>query len=120
MFIRLTSTDLATIATALLLLLLLYWWPAVSLAAGEEKGLEALPDWAQIMNTNKDRLAQVESDEGAKDLFVGAIGRAAALHDVAATLAVQGMRSSGRTAGSRKMRPGCAAAASAIVVSSRP
>ena len=91
MFMRLTLPPLGSLSAGLLLLFVTHWQPAVSWAAGDEVGSEPLPDWSQVMDVHNDGLAPVESDQGAKEVFVGAIGRAAALHDVAATLAVQGM-----------------------------
>ena len=86
MFISLTSTGRSAISAALVLVLL---GTAVdSFGAGAS---ESLPDWAQIRSGNREQLGRVESDQGARDIFVGAVGRAAALHDVAGTLAVQGM-----------------------------
>jgi hypothetical protein len=52
-----------------------------------------LPDWAKIIDAHQARLVHVESDQVARDVFVGAVGRAVGLHDVAGTLAVQGMPS---------------------------
>ena len=51
----------------------------------------SLPDWAKIADAHQERLSRVDSDQGAREVFVGAVGRAAALPDVAGTLAVQGM-----------------------------
>jgi hypothetical protein len=91
MVIRLTSTTGCAIGTALLLMLVVHLWPGASCAAAQEAESTSLPNWTQIIDVHRDRLAQVESDAGARDVFVSAVGRAAALHDVAGTLAVQGM-----------------------------
>ena len=91
MVIRLTSTTVFAIGTALLLMLVVALAPGASCAAAEDAAPPALPNWAHIIDAHRDRLAHVESDAGARDLFVSAVGRAAALHDVAGTLAVQGM-----------------------------
>ena len=90
MFIRLTITGRSAVGAVLALTCVLLGVPAAFVAAGEP-GSESLPDWAQITDANQERLAAVESDQAAKEIFLGAIGRAAALHDVAGTLAVQGM-----------------------------
>jgi hypothetical protein len=91
MVIRLTSTTGCAIGTALLLMLVVHLSPGASCAAAQEAESTSLPNWTQIIDVHRDRLAQVESDAGARDVFVSAVGRAAALHDVAGTLAVQGM-----------------------------
>ena len=90
--IHLTSTSRYSISAAILVFFL-YGPPGTSLAASDEPGPAALPDWGQVINANQERLAGVESDQRAKEAFVGAIGRAAGLHDVAGTLAVQGLSS---------------------------
>jgi hypothetical protein len=90
MFIRLTSNCLVPISTALVCMLVFNWQPAVLLAAAEEAS-DGLPNWVHIMDAHQERLAHVESDQAAKEVFVGGVGRASALHDVAGTLAVQGM-----------------------------
>jgi hypothetical protein len=91
MVTRLTSTGRYAVSVVLGLALVLSGGPVASFAAGDEPALESLPDWTKIREAHEERLARVESDQAAKDLFVGAVGRAAALHDVAGTLAVQGM-----------------------------
>jgi hypothetical protein len=91
MFTRLTSAGRHAVTVALVLALMLFGGPRASFAAGEEPASESLPDWTAIRDAQEERLARVESDQAARDLFVGAVGRAAALHDVAGTLAVQGM-----------------------------
>lgn len=93
MFIRLTSTGRSPISAALLIVAFIHGLPAVSLVYADETGALSLPDWAKIMETHQERLARVDSDQGAREVFVGAIGRSADLHDVAGTLAVQGMSS---------------------------
>ena len=90
MFIRLTLTRLGAV---LVLLLVVHSRLEMSLASADEEKSESLPDWAQIVDAHHDQLARVESDQAAKDLFVSAVGRAAALNDVAGTLAVQGLSS---------------------------
>jgi len=84
------ATSLRTLSAVLVLAVSLHW-ASLSPAATEDGGFEALPDWPHIMDVNQERLRQVESDQAAKELFVTAIGRAAALNDVAGTLAVQGL-----------------------------
>lgn len=65
----------------------------VSSSAGAAEGLAsaALPDWPQFLVTYQDRLATVDSDQAATELFVGQIGPAAALTDVAATISAKGI-----------------------------
>ncbi|HKY71927.1 MAG TPA: hypothetical protein VJL88_08395 [Nitrospira sp.] len=91
MVIRLTSTTVSAIGTALLLMLVVHLSPDALSAAAEEAESTSLPNWGQVIDAHQDWLARVESDAGARDVFVNAVGRAAALHDVAGTLAVQGM-----------------------------
>jgi hypothetical protein len=91
MFTRLTSAGRHAVTVALVLALMLSGGPLASFAAGDDPASESLPDWTAIRDAQEERLARVESDQAARDLFVGAVGRAAALHDVAGTLAVQGM-----------------------------
>jgi len=92
MFSHLTSNRLCSWGAMVLLCTALHW-PALSLAAAEDGTSDPVPDWQQIMDANQDRLAHVDTDQAARDVFVTAIGRAAALHDVAGTLAVQGLPS---------------------------
>jgi hypothetical protein len=92
MVIRLTFDGRSAITVILTLMLVLHGL-AGSFAADNRQGEEFFPDWGQITAANQERLSHVESDQAAKQVFVGAIGRAAGLHDVAATLAVQGMSS---------------------------
>jgi hypothetical protein len=93
MFIRLTSTGRSPLSAALLIAAFIHGLPAVSLVAADEAGSVSLPDWGNIVETHQERLVRVDSDQGAREVFVGAVGRAADLHDVAGTLAVQGMSS---------------------------
>jgi len=92
MFIRLTFNGRSAIAPVLGLMLLLQGL-ASSFAADNQSAAEFFPDWGQIIAANQERLAHVESDQAANDVFISSIGRAAGLHDVVATLAVQGMSS---------------------------
>lgn len=89
MFSRVTSTSLRAIGAVLLMLGLLH--SAMVTQAAADEGTESLPDWRKIIAANDERLAHVESDQAAKDLFVSTVGRAAGLHDVVGTLAVQGL-----------------------------
>jgi hypothetical protein len=91
MFRRSTSSTRSAIKTALLIAAFVS--SQGSLASADEPAPAALPDWATIMETHQERLVRVDSDQGAREVFVGAVGRAADLHDVAGTLAVQGMSS---------------------------
>ena len=91
MSMRPTLTSLGALPIGLLLLFVAPWQLGVVCAAGEEMGSDALPDWTQLMDAQKDRLTTVESDQVAKEVFIAAIGRSAALQDVAGTIAVQGM-----------------------------
>ena len=92
MFSHLTSIRLRSWGAVVLLLSALQW-PALLPAAAEDGTSDPVPDWQQIMEANQDRLAQVDTDQAAKDVFVTGVGRAASLHDVAGTLAVQGLPS---------------------------
>jgi hypothetical protein len=80
-------------AIAALLAMLVLQSGAGSFAAGDHPEADSFPNWAQIIAANQETLAHVESDQNAREVFVGAVGRAAGLHDVAATLAIQGMPS---------------------------
>jgi hypothetical protein len=93
MFSRLTSSRRSAVATAIGLALLFYATPVVSFAEETEPASASLPDWIRIIEVHHERLANVDSDEEARRVFVEAIGRAAGLHDVAGTLAVQGISS---------------------------
>ena len=90
MFIALTLTSLRGFGAGLVLVGLLHS-ATVSVAAAGNGASDSLPDWRQIVAINQERLAHVESDQAAKDLFVGTVGRAAGLQDVVGTLAVQGL-----------------------------
>ena len=90
MFSRVTLTSRCAVGAVLLLLSLLDT-AAVFGAAGDDGTSESLPDWRQIIAANQERLAHVESDQAARDLFVSTVGRAAGLPDVVGTLAVQGL-----------------------------
>ena len=85
---RLTSTVHRAILVALALVCTLQGGPA---SFAVEPAAESLPDWAKIADAHQERLSHVDSDHEARDVFVDAVGRAAALPDVAGTLAVQGM-----------------------------
>jgi hypothetical protein len=93
MVIRPTLTRFRPITAALLLSIIICCRPALSFPIGDEPASEAVPDWIQVIATHDDRLAHVESDQGAREVFLAAVGRTAGLHDVAATLAVQGISS---------------------------
>jgi hypothetical protein len=54
--------------------------------AAEENPAPAWPDWPRLLETQKERLSKVESDQTALDIFVGHVGPAANLQDVAATI----------------------------------
>ena len=90
MFSALTLTSLRVIGAWLFLVGLVHP-AAVSVAAAGDGTSDSLPDWRQIVAINQERLAHVESDQAAKDVFVATVGRAAGLHDVVGTLAVQGL-----------------------------
>jgi hypothetical protein len=93
MFIRPTFNGRSAITVVLTFMLVLQGGLAGSFAADNQPRSEFFPDWGQITAANQDRLAHVESDPAAREVFVGAVGRAAGLHDIAGTLAVQGMSS---------------------------
>jgi hypothetical protein len=63
-------------------------WPA---RATEENSALAWPDWARLLETHQERLSKVESDQTALDVFIGHVGPAANLHDVAATIRAKGI-----------------------------
>jgi hypothetical protein len=90
MFNRVTSTSLRAIGGALLLFGVMHVAMFAQAAAGDGTA-ESLPDWRQIIATNQERLAHVESDQAARDVFVTTVGRSSGLHDVVGTLAVQGL-----------------------------
>src|SRR5262249_19757743 len=90
---RLTSIGLDATAVVVGLALAFYVSSGVSFASGEEQATDPLPDWTKIIEAHQERLTRVESDQGAREVFVGTVGRAAGLQDVAGTLAVQGMPS---------------------------
>ena len=90
MFNRLTLSSLRAIGAVLLLFGVMH--PAMLAPAAADDGTpESLPDWRHIIATNQERLAHVESDQAARDVFVTTVGRASDLQDVVATLAVQGL-----------------------------
>ena len=91
MLIRLTSIGLNP--SAIVLAFAFFVIPIVSFAGSQEQSPESLPDWTKIMLADQERLARVESDQAAREVFVSGIGRAAGLNDVVAALAVQGMSS---------------------------
>ena len=76
---------------ALLLFVFFIFVPTFLSAASEERASSSPPDWHKLINLHHDRLAKVESDQAALDLFVAAIGRAAEVNDVAATIAAKGL-----------------------------
>ena len=76
---------------ALLLFVLFILVPPFLAASAEERGLSSPPRWHKLITLHHDRLAKVESDQAALDLFVAAIGRAAEVNDVAATIAAKGL-----------------------------
>ena len=79
--------------SAVVFLIMLLELCLVSSSAGAAEGLASapLPDWPQFLVTYQDRLATVDSDQAATELFVGQIGPAAALTDVAATISAKGI-----------------------------
>lgn len=83
------STSLRALQ-ALLLLLFSILFPTF-LPAAEEGASSSPPGWDKVMTLHHDRLATVESDQAALDLFVSGIGRAAELNDVAATISAKGL-----------------------------
>ncbi len=93
MLFCLTSIRRIALHATLVFVLVLHGIPVFAVASGDEPGLEPLPNWMQIIEAHHERLARVGSDQSATEVFVGAIGRAASLHDVAGTLAVQSMPS---------------------------
>ena len=50
-----------------------------------------IPDWAQILNSHRDRLAAVDSDQSATELFVTQLGPAVGLADAAGTIGAKGI-----------------------------
>ncbi len=50
-----------------------------------------IPNWAQILDSHRDRLAAIDSDQSATDLFVGALGQATGLADAAGTIGAKGL-----------------------------
>lgn len=78
--------------TGLVLVLTLSGW-LLFFAAGTAQAEPAspVPDWAKLVQTHQDRLGKVDSDQAALELFVGAVGPALTLNDVAATLGAKGI-----------------------------
>lgn len=68
-----------------------FWFPAPVNAAAEPPRRQDIPDWIQIIRTNRDRLAGVDSDAAAADVFVTTLGTALDLSDSAATIAAKGL-----------------------------
>jgi hypothetical protein len=90
MSVSVSSTSLQAVQV-LLLFLVFAIIPTFLSAAAEERASSSPPDWPNLINLHHDRLAKVESDQAALDLFVAAIGRAAGVNDVAATIAAKGL-----------------------------
>ena len=93
MFSRLTLSRWIAFTVVMGLAPILYGPLLMSFAEETEPASGSLPDWSLIIEAYQERLVGVDSDQAARRLFVEAIGRAAGLHDVAGTLAVQGMSS---------------------------
>ena len=93
MFSHLTSSHWSAAAAAIGLAIFFYGASVVSFAEETEPTSGSLPDWIRMIDAHQDRLMRVDSDQEARRVFVEAIGRAAGLHDVAGTLAVQGISS---------------------------
>jgi hypothetical protein len=54
---------------------------------------DAVPDWPRLIQTHRDRLEKLDSDQSAIQLFVGTIGPAVSLADAAGTLGAKGISS---------------------------
>jgi hypothetical protein len=77
---------------AVLFLIILSNLFLLSLSAhAAELASTALPDWSRILEANREGLSRVESDQAAMEVFIGQVGPAAALNDVAATLGAKGI-----------------------------
>ena len=74
-----------------LILLLNLCLLSLSVDAAEGVASPALPDWSHIRETNREVFSKVESDPVALEVFIGQVGPAAALNDVAATLGAKGI-----------------------------
>ena len=59
--------------------------------AAEGRAFGSMPDWPSLVQAHQDRLAKVESDQSAMELFITKIGPGIGLQDVAATLAAKGL-----------------------------
>jgi hypothetical protein len=78
-------------AVVFLIVLLNFFLVSSSGLAAEGVAFSALPDWPRLLETFQERLAQVDSDQAATELFVGQVGPAAALRDAAATIGAKGI-----------------------------
>jgi hypothetical protein len=90
MLVSVTSPSLQALP-ALLMIACFVLVPTILSAGSEERASASPPAWHKVINLHHDRLAQVETDQAALDLFVAAIGRAAEVNDVAATIAAKGL-----------------------------
>jgi hypothetical protein len=52
-----------------------------------------LPDWPEVIKSTHERLASVESDQAATELFISTVGPTLGLNDVAGTIAAKGLPS---------------------------
>lgn len=59
--------------------------------AAAESLTQDLPDWLSVLRAHGDRLATVDSDQSAKDIFVTTLGPALHLSDIAGTIGAQGL-----------------------------
>ena len=59
--------------------------------AAEDNQTSRLPNWPDIIQANAESLEKIESNESAVNLFVGGLGSAASLSDVASTLGAKGI-----------------------------
>lgn len=70
-------------------------WPPPFLvterAVAESRPPQSVPDWTHIIETNRERLITLESDQSATDAFVTALGPSLGLGDVAGTIAAKGL-----------------------------
>jgi len=93
MLTTICSSRQTTRPVVFLIVLLNFFLVSSSGRAAEGVAFSALPDWPHLLETFEERLAQVESDQVAIELFVGQVGPAAALRDAAATIGARGIPS---------------------------
>lgn len=80
-----------TLSSTLRAALLFYLICEGQALAAEPAAMTGMPDWPQLIQLHRDRLAAIQSDQAAKDAFVNLLGRSIGLADAAGTLAAKGI-----------------------------